>query len=363
VAWSGLYISLYHTDYRMANPVATPGAQPAGLPGLEYKEILLTSGILRFAFTVKITESPLQFGGETPSFSNKKDAKRYAAKKAIDWLSENKYIRSSIHSSVTSMAINAEALEAEQIAREEIGGENWFGKLLGLFTQYLILVWLTYCTEYRNAHPITAPSGAPPTGAPPGLNYEEAVLNFSGLLRFAYTIEIAESSQKFGGSVQTFSNKKDAKQYAAKKAIEWLIANNHMPSDGSVRFAKPPPPVQLQPKKRKSLSPSDSSPDGTIKYATLVPTLCHKLGFGPPRYEIEKTDNTALCNGYAIFPGNPIIDGKVGEVFNVFGQKNTKEEIAEIVYSFLKDIERQREGQLDIQGNKRLRSFKLEDSE
>ncbi|KAE9368600.1 hypothetical protein N431DRAFT_494026 [Stipitochalara longipes BDJ] len=340
-------------DYRLAHPVAAPGAQPIGVPGLSYKEILLTSGILRFAFTVEIAECPQQFGGVDPSFSNKKDAKRYAAKKTIDWLSEHKYIQNPESSNSSSEApgtIDAKALEAEKIAREEIGGENWYGRLI----------------EYRNAHPVTAPSGAPPTGAPPGLDCKESILKFSGLLRFAYTIEIAESPQQFGGAAQTFSNKKDAKQYAAKKAIDWLIVNNHMPTDGSVRFPKPPPPVQVvQPQERKSLSLLDpgASLEGSIKYATLVPTLCGKLGFGPPRYEIEKAGNTAFWNGYAFFPGNPIIDGKVGEVFNVFGQKNAKEEIAEVVYRFLKDIERQREEQLDIKGRKRQRSSEPEDSE
>ena len=205
--------------------------------------------------------------------------------------------------------------------------------------------------EYRNAHPIAALTGAAPTKAPPGLECRESILKTASILRFAYTIEIAESSEQFGGAAQTFTNKKDAKQYAAKKAIDWLINNNHMPSDGSVRFPQPPPPFQgVQPKKRKSLSPSEPSTSlqENVKYTSLVPALCTRLGFSPPRYELEKADDTAFWSGYAFFPGNPIIDGKVGKVRNVFGQKNAKEEIAEEVYRFLKDIERQREEQFDI---------------
>jgi hypothetical protein len=158
----------------------------------------------------------------------------------------------------------------------------------------------------------------------------------------------------------SFSNKKDAKQFAAKKAIDWLIANNHMPSDGSARFPKPPPPMQIpQSKKSKPVSPSDPntpSAEGTVKYTTMIPPLCNKLGFSPPRYEIEKVNNTAFWSGYAFFPDNPIIEGKIGEVSNVYGKDNAKLEIAEVVYKFLKDIERQRGEQLDIDDRKRKRS-------
>jgi hypothetical protein len=39
----------------------------------------------------------------------------------------------------------------------------------------------------------------------------------------------------------SFGRKKDAKQYAAKCCIEWLMEGGHMPSDGvSVEFPKPP---------------------------------------------------------------------------------------------------------------------------
>jgi hypothetical protein len=63
------------------------------------------------------------------SFSNKKDAKQWAAKKAVDWLTENNHIVSN-----SNRNSNVETLEAEKAAREEIGNDNWVGKLLGLFT-------------------------------------------------------------------------------------------------------------------------------------------------------------------------------------------------------------------------------------
>lgn len=355
-----------HLVYRNAHPIALPVAQPTGPPlGLDFKEVIITSGIPRFAFSLNIAESSQQFGGVSVSFSNKKDAKRFAAKKAIDWLIENNYIPSRGNSngkSDSSRTINLEAaLTAEREAREEIGNESWVSKLNGLFRIFRQLGSIDLrLLDYRHAHPVVAPTEAPPPGALPGLDYKEIVLN-SAITRFAFTVEIAESSLKFGGEVLSFSNKKDAKAYAAKKAIDWLIANNYMPSNGPIRFPKPPPPVQsTQFPQRKPVPPSDQSTlaQGSIKYAALIPPLCGKLGFGPPQYEITqaKDDGIPFYNGYAIFPGNPIVEGKVGKVFNVHGQKKAKEQCAEIVYSFLKDIERQRGEELDLDGRKRKRS-------
>ncbi|KAK0630732.1 hypothetical protein B0T17DRAFT_616349 [Bombardia bombarda] len=65
-----------------------------------------------------------------------------------------------------------------------------------------------------------------------------------------------------GGDTQAppaFARKKDAKQYAAKCCVEWLMANMHMPSDGeAVVFSKgkPKPPV---PGKASATLPSKPS--------------------------------------------------------------------------------------------------------
>lgn len=68
-----------------------------------------------------------------------------------------------------------------------------------------------------------------------------------------------------------------------------------------------------------------------------------------PTYEITKhSENTPLWNGYAHFSGDPRIEGKVGEVRSVYGKSNAKEQIAMEVFSFLKDIERQR---MEIEDN------------
>jgi hypothetical protein len=177
--------------------------------------------------------------------------------------------------------------------------------------------------------------------------------------RFVCKINIYESPHSFGGNV-SFSNKKDAKKYASKKAVDWLVGNGFMPTDGSVRFPKPASatPAVIKAIGGVTLSPTASPKLAGNSYAGQIPALCSILGLAPPTYVVTKDrENAAFWSGYADFGGHPMIDGKVGEVRSVFGQKNAKEQIATEVFSFLKDIERQRIGlEDDIDDRKRKRS-------
>ncbi|RDW83412.1 hypothetical protein BP5796_04903 [Coleophoma crateriformis] len=193
------------------------------------------------------------------------------------------------------------AREAETRAKEEVGDSiNWVGRL----------------TEYRAAHPKEN-----------GLTYFESSPTPK---RFRCTVMIGESIQPFGSSV-TFSNKKDAKRYAAKRAVDWLIGNGFMPKDGSVKFGKP---------KVSSIGPV--VPSGPSA-AAQVPELCHKLGLINPTYKIEKQGNTGnVYSGYATFDGVAWIEGKIGEFANVLGRKQAKEACAQRILVFLKGIQRQK---------------------
>lgn len=117
-----------------------------------------------------------------------------------------------------------------------------------------------------------------------------------------------------------------------------------MPGDGSVKWPKPavsPTAKVIGPQVPKPLATKSSK---SMSFAQQVPELCIKLGLNMPKYEIEKVcEEPALYKGYAHFQGDPrIVESKIGVVTDVFGQKNTKEMIAEEVLSFLKDIESQR---------------------
>lgn len=255
--------------------------------------------------------------------------------------------------------IDLETLAAEKYAVDEIGDENWVGKLQRMIIPSpFFLSFAHRSSEYRDAHPM----------AGGGLTYAEAVAD-APLPRFTCALVIFESSEPFGnkfiGSTSktvSFSSKKLAKQYAAKKAVDWLIENKHMPSDGSIKFPKPIPPPQ--PKKIKSQSsghpPATQGPTAPAtgpSFTSQVPDLCYRLGFSVPRYRItQPIPDTPLWDAYADFGGDPRIDGKVGVVRGIYGQKKAKEACAELVVSFLKDIERQRSQNEEEEDRKRKRS-------
>jgi hypothetical protein len=189
-------------------------------------------------------------------------------------------------------------------------------------------------------------------------------------VRHTCKLTIAESAKPFGGDDMSFSNKKSAKQYAAKCAIDWLIQSNHMPSDGTLKFPKlkqvahqlPPKPgsVASYPSPSTSVSTSTDTPAAKSpaktpakSWASQVPELCLRLGLKNPSYEITKySDSVAFYRGYAHFENEPLIEeGEIGMVDNVYGQKTAKEMIAEEVVKFLKDIERQRSGVFEVKGH------------
>lgn len=228
-------------------------------------------------------------------------------------------------------AIDLEGLAAEKLANEETGSTNWIGRLLGQMNNPISCKpnIADQRLEYRSAHPIKDA----------GLSYNETQV---GGPRFGCVALIAESPDHFGAGV-FFSSKKASKQYASKKAIDWLIANKYMPADGSVRFPKVPPAAQSLP----ASSPPPMSKD-SISSAAQVPVLCHRLGINVPTYRIVPiTPGASVYDGWADFGSESVIDGKIGEVKTVFGKKQTKEQIASRTLLFLRGIEKHRREQFD----------------
>lgn len=170
------------------------------------------------------------------------------------------------------------------------------------------------------------------------LSYQEIPTGIQARFRFTVTI-FERRHEPFGDPKALFTKKIHAKQHASKQAIDWLIANKRMPADGSVRFPKPAPtPTPPKPK-----SPAIDAAGRPQSNASLVPELCHKLGFGMPKYEIERSSIVApLYSGYAHFQGDVRLENRIGVVRDVYGQKAAREQIAEELVRFLRDIERQR---------------------
>lgn len=199
-----------------------------------------------------------------------------------------------------------------------------------------------------------------------GLKYIDAVIG-TAPSRYNCIAVLTESPKSFGDTI-SFSRKKDAKQFASKKAIDWLIENNFMPKVG-VKFPVPKTPVNQVAAKTKvanlmevnspivtvkeiSLQSPALTPKPSTSFASQIPELCTRLGFTVPRYEITKvSEHAPLYSGYAHFSGDPRVSGKIGEVESIYGQKNAKEMIAETLYAFLKDIEKQRMATMEKSDN------------
>lgn len=220
--------------------------------------------------------------------------------------------------------------------------------------------------------------------------------------RWVCRVVIAENEQRpFPGPAEaaSFARKKDAKQYAARCAVEWLRANRLMPGSGDeVRFHKGTVPslslslssssssVSPSPPKRQKVGPAEpaaSGPNDDQKndydkdnddtaasppargastppahheanpgseedkpsYASLVAALCHKLGFRPPSYRLEQV-RTGYWSGrpeLGDMEGQPF-PADLGHVTNVLGKNAAKERIAEEVLKELRRVEEEREG-------------------
>ncbi|RYP63617.1 hypothetical protein DL770_009350 [Monosporascus sp. CRB-9-2] len=228
----------------------------------------------------------------------------------------------------------------------EVGDTNWIGILL----------------EYRAANQIYPGDIAVEFS-------EEAVPASpgrpSGPVRWRCQVRIEERTGAPFPSAEppSFARKKDAKQFAARRAVEWLRANGHMPADG-VRFPKvakaapvSPPPQQQQQVMKRLTSPgtgtfnnpgtgtfnnpgpgpgpgpnngssasasSKRSPRSSLSAATEassssfapsspfggderpaaqeVSELCRNLGCQPPRYVMtEDPQNQGFWSGYPEF--------------------------------------------------------------
>ena len=85
----------------------------------------------------------------------------------------------------------------------------------------------------------------------------------------------------------------------------------------------------------------------TSSHAQRVNDLCPLLGLTPPQYHMTpvSTNAPSMLSGYAVFPNNNdalYLSGKIGEVRNVFGKKDTREEIAKAVWDVLIDLAKSR---------------------
>ena len=121
-------------------------------------------------------------------------------------------------------------------------------------------------------------------------------------------------------------------------AVEFLIAEGQLNPDGSTKArkkAKLGTAVKIQGMglevKREST------------YIQRVNDAYPLLGLSNPQYLLGPASDLApnMISGYASFPNEPSLPKEIGEVRNVFGKKNAKEEVAKGVWEvFLKLAEK-----------------------
>ncbi|KAF5873932.1 uncharacterized protein Bfra_005399 [Botrytis fragariae] len=206
----------------------------------------------------------------------------------------------------------------EEQALQEMGNTNWVGKLL----------------EYHQANAII-----------PVPEYTEHQVSEQ---RFRFSVTIKQKSEPIT-TLASFSNKKDAKKFISKLAVDWLISQNLMPSTGAVKFPKTPIATPVPDARERSTSPTP--------YPSLVPGLCIALGYNPPAYRLKlMSEGTAFWEIYADFGSDPRVDGPVGKLTNIYGKQKAKEACAKEVFKFLKAIERSREADIIAQQGEERRS-------
>ncbi|KAL9615405.1 MAG: hypothetical protein Q9167_000234 [Letrouitia subvulpina] len=178
---------------------------------------------------------------------------------------------------------------------------------------------------------------------------------------FACTCTIPSHPSPFGSTSQPFPSKRAARSNAAKAAVEHLISTGDLNADGSIKKA---------PKKPKTAAAAVGGVAGagagkagasvwmkegsgglevrkSASYAVRVSDLAPMLGLPPPTYRFlpASPETPNLLTGGAVFPPGqpePLVQGPLGEVRNVFGKKSAKEECARGVWEVLRRLAKKR---------------------
>ncbi|KAI1078436.1 hypothetical protein F5B20DRAFT_229471 [Whalleya microplaca] len=236
--------------------------------------------------------------------------------------------------------------------------------------------WVGILQEFRASRPKMSSSTT-------GLAYKEwSSTNLS--LTWSCHVLIDEHAEPFpgpaggllsDGTLPSFTRKKDAKQYAAKCAVEWLRENGLMPQDG-IRFPKAqraaPLPLSISSKKQKMCPPSpeqpktpapktgksEGSPNGVVPGSSPSPfnedersaafevsQLWAELGFYPFQYIIEPVpDSPGFFSGHPDFGMQPErFPENFGHVEKVYSRRAAKEKIAEEMLKYLRQLDADRD--------------------
>ena len=165
--------------------------------------------------------------------------------------------------------------------------------------------------------------------------------DYSVGMSFSSTCTIpSRPNEPFGSSDVPFPTKKAARANAARLAIEHLIDNGELNPDGS--------PAKARKKAKLGAAVSIKGKGLEVKrgstYAQKVNDAYGILGLPTPQYVLAPASDLApsIFSGHASFPNEPGLPKEIGEVRNVFGKKNAKEEIAKGVWEVLRKLAEKR---------------------
>ncbi|MCJ1388742.1 hypothetical protein MMC18_001591 [Xylographa bjoerkii] len=167
---------------------------------------------------------------------------------------------------------------------------------------------------------------------------------------FACECRIAQRpAAPFGGTDVLFGSKKAAKTHAAREAVQFLIQSGELEADGSVRKKRKKVGAgAVRAEEEEEEKKKRGEQDGERSWGERVVDLCTALGLTPPTYRFAPNDPATAPNilsGAAHFANEPLMRAPVGEVRNVYGRKNAREECARGVVAFLEGLRRERLGE------------------
>ncbi|CAO1605487.1 hypothetical protein XANCAGTX0491_009004 [Xanthoria calcicola] len=199
--------------------------------------------------------------------------------------------------------------------------------------------WVGMLLEYHNA--------TDPTHSHPASTYTEYALgpSFACTCTIPPISNVSSTPAVLGSSTAPFSTKKAARNNAAKAAVQHLISLGELNPNGSCK-AKKKAKLSAGPTVKVEAKGIEVKKD--TSYANRVNDLAPLLSFTVPVYRFTPTSAAApnILSGAAYFTGDalyhPSLKDGVGEVRNVFGKKNAKEECARGVWEVLKGVARER---------------------
>lgn len=304
-------------------------------PVFTYRGDGVTKFTVEVSFPGLADAEELQGLKENGRFNSKQEAKEASSKSALAIL-ERLVEEGRVTKAGKAKKPKGESTQQQPKENEE-PDENFVGRLLGTYRPLSrIQPMLIPPTEFQRA-----------TGAP-----QPSYTDYQLGTRWACLAEIEGHDHPFGSLDALFGSKKTARQHAASCAVAHFKAAGTWPKEltdaGGIRKRKPvtnnSPSQSSSPDGRKA-SVASTSAAGAASAISQVASLAHLLNLSTPEYRFTYSNpnvsdiHTVSC----YFKNGGAHEGPIGEVRNIFGKKNAKNECARKTLQYLTDLKSERE--------------------